>query len=82
MRSSYSRQVSFSGNDQQKAQQEANYMAQRNIRGHVGSKIGSFEGVGWTASGTPSTCVPRSGRLVADAIARSRHGTFRVRAWR
>ena len=89
MRSSYSnnnfnrQQINFSGSYQERAQQEANYMAQNNIRGHVGSTIGRFEGVGYGRNGsTPSTCRPRSGRLVADALARSKYGVFRVRAWR
>lgn len=87
VRRSYSsnshRHVSFSGSYQQKAQQEANYMAQRNIRGHVGGTIGRFEGVGYGRNGSvPSTCSPRSGRLVADALAKSKYGVFRVRAWR
>ena len=71
------------GSDQARAQAEANYMASRNIKGHVWGCIGTFEGVGWSSSGTPSTCTPRRRmRLVADAIARGRGGVFRVRAWR
>lgn len=73
----------YSGTDQQRCQAEANYMAARGIRGHVGRTIGRFEGCGWSTGGTPSTCVPgRSMRLTGDAIARSRFGVFRVRSWR
>ena len=73
----------FSGGDQQRAQAEANLMAARGIRGHVGGTIGRFEGVGWSSSGTPNTCTPPAGmRLTADAIARGPGGVYRVRAWR
>ena len=73
----------YSGSDQQRAQAEANYMARNGIRGHVGGLIGNFEGVGWSSSGTPSTCTPgRSMTLTADAIAYGSGGVYRVRAWR
>ena len=73
----------MSGGDQARAQAEANMMASRGIRGHVGGTIGAFEGVGWSAGGTPNTCTPgRPMRLTADAIARGPGGVYRVRAWR
>lgn len=71
------------GSDQARAQQEANMMASRGIKGHVGGTIGAFEGVGWSSGGTPNTCTPgRAMRLTADAIARGPGGVYRVRAWR
>ncbi len=68
---------------QQQAQAEANYMAARGIKGHVGGTIGHFEGCGWASHGMPSTCVPPSGsyQLVADAVAHGNGGSYRVRAW-
>jgi hypothetical protein len=70
--------------DQVRCQQEANLMASRGIRGHVGGVIGRFEGVGWSSGGgMPSTCTPSYRMtLTGDAIARSQYGTFRVRSWR
>jgi len=73
----------FKGSDQARAQAEANYMAARGIRGHVGRVIGRFEGCGWSSRGMPSTCTPRTRMtLTADAVARGRGGFYRVRAWR
>ena len=67
---------------QQRAQDEANYMARHGIKGHVWGVIGRFEGVGWATHSNPPTCTPRRGmRLVADAKARGRDGWYRVRAW-
>lgn len=70
--------------DQERCQREADYMAARGIRGHVGPVIGRFEGVGYGASSNCSTCQPR-GRMVltGDAVARMQNGMFvRVRSWR
>lgn len=73
----------YRGTDQQRAQAEANYMAQNGIKGHVGGQIGNFEGCGWSSGGTPPTCTPGRGMtLTADAIAYGRDGAYRVRAWR
>ena len=73
----------YSGTDQQRAQAEANYMAQHGIRGHVGGQIGNFEGCGWSTGGTPPTCTPgRAMTLTADATAYGPGGVYRVRAWR
>lgn len=73
----------YAGSDQERAQAEANYMAQNGIKGHVGGQIGSFEGCGWSSGGMPSTCTPGYGMtLTADAIAHGRDGVYRVRAWR
>jgi hypothetical protein len=72
-------------NYQAEAQWEANYMAQRGIKGHVGRTIADFEGCGWSSHGTPPTCVPPDPwryHLVADAIAQGRDGQYRVRAWK
>lgn len=73
-----------SGNDQERCQAEANYMAANNITGHVWGTIGSFEGVGCGSSPNCNTCVP-SGRmsLTGDASAQGRNGMwYRVRSWR
>ena len=71
------------GSDQARAQAEANLMASRGIRGHVGGTIGAFEGVGWSSGGMPNTCTPgRAMQLTADAVARGPGGVYRVRAWR
>ncbi|MEM9703607.1 MAG: hypothetical protein AAF907_14305 [Planctomycetota bacterium] len=73
----------YGGSDQARAQAEANLMAARGIRGHVGGTIGRFEGVGWSTGGMPNTCTPpRPMTLTADAIARGPGGVYRVRAWR
>lgn len=82
-RPTYSHPFKTSGTDQERAQQEADYMASRNIRGHVGSAIGKFEGVGW-GSYNCGTCTPQHKMtLTADARAQSSSGTwYRVRAWR
>lgn len=70
--------------DQQQAQAEADHMAANAIRGHVGSTIGHFEGVGWsTHDPQPATCTPnRAMRLTADAVSHGPTGYYRVRAWR
>ena len=79
----YTYSLPTAGTDQQRCEQEARAMAQRGYRGHLGGTIGLFEGVGWSSSGLPSTCVPRRRmRLTGDATARSRFGSFRVRSWR
>ena len=77
------RAVSVNG-DQAHAQQEANYMAQRGICGHVGGTIGGFEGVGCASRGrTVPTCTPRRRmNLTADATACRGGMCYRVRAWR
>lgn len=73
----------YSGDDQARAQAEANYMAAHGIRGHVGGLIGRFEGVGWATGGMPNTCTPGYAMtLTADAIAHGPGGVYRVRAWR
>jgi hypothetical protein len=76
------------GSYQLEAERQVKYMAERNIRGHVMSTIGDFEGVGWSSSGTPETCKPRcfgsakcSFKLVADAQVTNENGTFRLRSW-
>jgi len=76
--------ASFSGSDQERCQQEADYMAAHGISGHVGSCIGSFEGVGYGSSPNCNTCTPGSNmRLTGDASARGRNGMwYRVRSWR
>lgn len=70
--------------DQQRCQAEANYMAARNIRKHVGPTIGRFEGIGWGSSPNCRTCTPRRGMtLTGDAVARTANGMYvRVRSWR
>lgn len=71
--------------DQQRCQAEANYMAARNIKRHVGPTIGNFEGIGWGSSPNCRTCTPRRGRmrLTGDAVARCANGYYvRVRSWR
>lgn len=73
-----------SGSDQERCQAEADYMAANGIRGHVGSCIGRFEGVGYGSSPNCNTCTP-SGRmsLTGDASAQGRNGMwYRVRSWR
>jgi hypothetical protein len=59
-------------------------MAANGITGHVGSCIGSFEGVGYGSSPNCNTCTP-SGRMnnTGDASAQGRNGMwYRVRSWR
>lgn len=70
--------------DQERCQEEANYMASRNIRGHVFGNIGSFEGIGFGSSPNCKTCVPRTKmKQTGDASAQSANGTwYRVRSWR
>ena len=80
----YTNNVMSGGNDQDRCQAEANYMAANNITGHVWGTIGSFEGVGYGSSPNCNTCVP-SGRmnLTGDASAQGRNGMwYRVRSWR
>ena len=78
----------FDGSDQARCQQEANTMASRRIRGHVGSTIGRFEGVGSGGSPNCNTCTPeqygfRGLSLSGDASARGGDGMwYRVRSWR
>lgn len=80
--------VGSDGSDQARCQQEANTMAARRIRGHVGSTIGRFEGVGYGGSPACNTCTPeqygyRGLRLTGDASARGSDGMwYRVRSWR
>lgn len=70
--------------DQERCQAEADFMAKNNKRCHVGRCIGNFEGIGWSRSGLPGTCVPnRKMKLTGDATAVGKDGTtFRVRSWR
>lgn len=72
------------GDDQERCQAEANYMAANGIRGHVWGVIGRFEGVGYGSSPNCNTCTPSGGmRLTGDASARGRDGMwYRVRSWR
>lgn len=72
------------GSDQERCQQEADYMAANGISGHVGSCIGRFEGVGYGSSPNCNTCTPGSGMsLTGDASAQGRNGMwYRVRSWR
>lgn len=83
-----SAQVEFDGSDQARCQQEANTMAARRIRGHVGGTIGRFEGVGYGGSPGCNTCTPeqygyRGLRLTGDASAYGADGMwYRVRSWR
>jgi hypothetical protein len=72
------------GSDQERCQAEADYMAANGITGHVGSCIGSFEGVGYGSSPNCNTCTPGSGmNLTGDASAQGRNGMwYRVRSWR
>ena len=75
------------------AEQRVEYMAQHNYRWHPPGlnkvwKVARFEGAGWgrvnQAPHTIDTCRPRRRgmRLVADAFAVGRWGTFRIRLWR
>lgn len=72
------------GSDQDRCQQEADYMAAHGITGHVGSCIGRFEGVGYGSSPNCNTCSPGGGmNLTGDACAQGRNGMwYRVRSWR
>lgn len=76
--------TSGGGSDQERCQSEANYMASNDIRGHVGSCIGSFEGVGYGTSPSCNTCTPSNRmNLTGDASAQGRNGMwYRVRSWR
>lgn len=73
-----------SGSDQDRCQQEADYMAAHGISGHVGSCIGSFEGCGCGPTPDCGTCTPsRPMGLTGDACAQGRNGLwYRVRSWR
>jgi len=76
--------TTYRGDDQARCQQEANIMASRRFCGHVGSCIGSFEGVGRGSSPNCNTCTPsRPMRLTGDAAAQGPDGRwYRVRSWR
>ena len=80
---------------QQVAQARVDYMAKKNYRWHPPFhipnkrlwKVARFEGAGWgSVRADPKrmgTCTPRRKmRLVGDAWARSKHGTFRIRLWK
>lgn len=76
---------SSSMSDQDRCQAEANYMASRNITGHVWGTIGNFEGVGYGNSPNCKTCTPSNSnmRLTGDASAQGNNGMwYRVRSWR
>lgn len=81
---SYTGAVMTGGSDQERCQQEADYMAANGITGHVGSCIGRFEGVGYGGSPNCNTCTPGGGMsLTGDASAQGRNGMwYRVRSWR
>lgn len=80
---SYANNLNY-GNDQERCQAEADYMAAHNITGHVWGTIGNFEGVGYGGSPNCNTCSPRSQMsLTGDASAQGRNGKwYRVRSWR
>lgn len=80
----YSYTSSVGGSDQERCQQEADYMAAHGITGHVWGTIGRFEGVGYGGSPNCNTCTPGSGMsLTGDASAQGRNGMwYRVRSWR
>lgn len=80
----YSYSMESHGSDQDRCQQEADYMAQNGITGHVGSCIGRFEGVGFGHSPNCNTCTPSSPMsCTGDACAQGRNGMwYRVRSWR
>ena len=80
---------------QQVAQARADYMAKHNYRGHPPYnipnnrlwRVSRFEGAGWSrANANPKrigTCMPRYRMtLVADAWAKGKYGTYRIRLWR
>lgn len=87
--------VDYNQTAQVVAQARVNYMADHNFRGHppglqkawaVGAR---FEGAGWGRRGrnprTLGTCRPhrsRRMRIIADAVAVGRWGTYRIRLWR
>jgi hypothetical protein len=81
---SYANNTSNIGNDQDRCQAEADYMAANKISGHVWGCIGSFEGVGYGNSPNCNTCTPSSNmRLTGDASAQDNNGRwYRVRSWR
>ena len=81
---SYTSSMPNAGNDQERCQAEANYMAANNITGHVWGCIGSFEGVGYGSSPNCNTCTPGGNMtLTGDASAQGRNGMwYRVRSWR
>lgn len=75
----------MTSNYQGLAQAEAQVMASRRYKGHTQGNVAGvgFCGVGWSSSGTPSTCTPGgSMTLVADATVRGADGYYRVRYWR
>lgn len=79
----YTNNVNY-GNDQERCQAEANYMAANNITGHVWGTIGNFEGVGYGGSPNCNTCTPgKNMSLTGDASAQGNNGRwYRVRSWR
>lgn len=81
---SYTSGVAMQGTDQERCQQEADYMATNCISGHVGSCIGNFEGCGCGPSPDCNTCTPgRPMNLTGDACSQGRNGMwYRVRSWR
>ena len=72
------------GSDQERCEEEANYMAANKISGHVWGCIGNFEGVGVGYSPNCNTCTPNNGMsLTGDASACDNNGRwYRVRSWR
>lgn len=79
----YTNRIDY-GNDQQRCEAEANYMAQNRITGHVWGCIGNFEGVGFGFSPNCNTCTPGNHMtLTGDASAMDSSGRwYRVRSWR
>ena len=80
---------------QQVAQARVDYMAKHNYRWHPPYhipknrlwKVARFEGAGWGGVNADpkrmGTCTPRRRmKLVGDAWAKSKYGTFRIRLWR
>lgn len=69
---------------QKQAELEVLYMAEHDIRDHVSTTIGDFEGAGFATHGnTPPTCEPTTHMiLIADAQACGEKGCYRVRAWK
>lgn len=70
--------------DQSRAEREAQLMATLDVRGHVDSCIGDFEGAGFsTDHRSVPTCEPsRDLKQTADATVCSPAGCYRVRSWR
>ena len=79
---------------QEVAQVRVQYMADKNYRWHPPYSVcnpwkhgARFEGCGWGRKSrnpkTLGTCIPRRRmRLVADAVATGKYGTYRLRLWR